>query len=127
MDTRTLGTAALRALAVIRLVNGTLALVAPGFLVRRTSGDPTSKAPYYAFRMFGIRTVVLGAHLWLFTGKEQARARDEAVLIHSADTLSALVGALRHDQPARVARTTVAISALNTALAVAGRRWAPKP
>lgn len=127
MDSRTLGTAALRGLAAIRLANGTLALLAPGVLVRRTSADPASTAPFYAFRMFGIRTVVLGAHLWLLTGREQARARDEAVLIHSVDTVSALVGALRGEQPPRIARTTVAISAVNTALAVVGRRWAPMP
>lgn len=127
MNTTTLGSAALRSLAAIRLVNGTLALAAPGVLVRRTSADPGTTEPYYAMRMFGIRTVVLGADLLLLTGEAQARARDQAVLIHATDTFSAVVGALRGDQPARIARTTVGISALNTALAVIGRRWGPSP
>ncbi len=117
--------AALRALAAIRLVNGTLALVAPEVLVRRTSADPGSTDPYYAFRMFGIRTAVLGADLLVLTGEAQARARNQAVLIHATDTLCALVGGMRHQQPARIARVTVGISAINTALAVIGRQWAP--
>lgn len=125
MDTPTLGVAALRTLAAIRLINGTLALVAPGFLVSRTSADPSTTAPYYAMRMFGVRTVVLGADLLVLTGEGQERARDQAVLIHAVDTLSAIVGGLRGDQPARIARLTVGISTVNTALAVIGRRWAP--
>jgi hypothetical protein len=127
MDTPTLGTAALRTLAAIRLINGTLAFVAPGVLVRRTSADPGTTAPYYAMRMFGIRTVVLGTDLLLLTREGQARARDQAVLIHAADALSAVVGGLRGEQPAEIARLTVGISAVNTALAVIGRRWAPSP
>lgn len=127
MDSPALGTAALRTLAAIRLINGTLALVAPGVLVRRTSAHPQTTEPYYAMRMFGIRTVVLGADLLMLTREGQARARDQAVLIHATDTLSAIVGGLRGDQPASVARMTVGISALNTALAVVGRRWAPPP
>ena len=90
MNRPALGAAALRTLAAIRLVNGALALVAPGFLVRRTSGHPESTDPYYAFRMFGIRTVLLGADLLLLTGEGQARARDQAVLIHAADTVVAV-------------------------------------
>ena len=127
MDKPTLGTAALRTLAGIRIVNGTLALLAPGFLVRRSSANPESTDPYYAFRMFGIRTVVIGTDLVLLSGEGQARARDQAVLIHATDTMCALVGGLRGQQPASVARMTVAISAVNTALAVIGRRWAPNP
>ena len=127
MNKVALGTAALRTLAAIRLVNGTVALVAPGFLVRRTSAPPWTTGPNYAFRMFGVRTVVLGTDLLLLTGEGQARVRDQAVLIHAADTVSAVVGALRGEQPARIARMTVGMSAVNTALAVLGRRWAPPP
>lgn len=127
MDPSALGTAALRTLAAIRLFNGTVALVAPGVIVRRTSSHPRTTEPYYALRMFGIRTVVLGADLLLLTGDGQARARDQAVLIHAVDTLSAVVGGLRGDQPVSIARMTIGISAVNTALAVVGRRWAPSP
>jgi hypothetical protein len=121
MTTPSHGTAAVRALAAIRLVNGTLGLFAPQVLVRRTSADPTTTEPYYAFRMFGVRTVVLGLDLLTLTGPAQERARTQAVIIHATDTAAALLGGLRGDVPPRVARTTVAISALNTALAVVAR------
>ena len=57
------------ALATIRLVNGALALLAPGVMLRRleagqqtdpaTGADP-DRVAVYPLRMFGIRTVVLG-------------------------------------------------------------------
>lgn len=122
-----LGERALQTLAAIRIANGLLGLLAPALLVKRTSGEPTSTAPYYAFRMFGIRTIVLGADLLLLTGEAQQRARTEAVIIHGCDTVSAVVGGLRGDQPAKIARMTVTLSAVNTALAVVARFWAPPP
>jgi hypothetical protein len=115
------GTAAVRALAAIRILNGTLGLLAPQVLVRRTSTDPTTTEPYYAFRMFGIRTIVLGLDLLTLTGPAQERARTQAVIIHATDTAAALLGGLRGDVPPRVARATVAISAVNTALAVVAK------
>ena len=118
------GTAALRALAVIRIVNGLLALVFPAVLVRRTSADPSDRSPYYAFRMFGIRTVVLGADLLLLQGAALERATRQAVVIHSSDTVCAVVGGLRGDLPRRAARITVAISSVNTVLAVLAYRKA---
>ena len=124
-DQAALSTSAVRALAAIRIVNGTLGLLAPQVLVRRTSTDPTTTEPYYAFRMFGIRTVVLGADLLTLTGPAQERARTQAVIIHATDTASALLGGLRGDVPPRVARATVAISALNTVLAVVAKLAGP--
>jgi hypothetical protein len=120
-DQASLGTAAVRTLAVIRIVNGTLGLLAPHVLAARTSTDPDSKEPYYAFRMFGIRTVVLGIDLLTLTGPAQERARTQAVIIHASDTAAALLGGLRGDVPAKVAKTTVAISAVNTVLAVVAK------
>lgn len=120
-DQASLGTAAVRTLAVIRIVNGTLGLLAPHVLAARTSTDPDRKEPYYAFRMFGIRTVVLGIDLLTLTGPAQERARTQAVIIHASDTAAALLGGLRGDVPAKVAKTTVAISAVNTALAVVAK------
>ena len=56
------GELAWQALALIRLVNGGLALVAPRWLARRLGVDPTAQpAMLYALRMFGIRTVLIGA------------------------------------------------------------------
>src|SRR4051794_12877746 len=115
------GTTAVRALAAIRIVNGALGLLAPQVLVRRTSTDPATREPYYALRMFGVRTVVLGLDLLTLTGPAQERARTQAVIIHATDTASALLGGLRGDVPPRVARTTVAISAVNTVLAVVAK------
>ena len=120
-DEATLGTTAVRALAAIRIVNGTLGLLAPQVLVRRTSTDPSTTEPYYAFRMFGVRTVVLGFDLLTLTGPAQNRARTQAVIIHATDTAAAFLGGLRGDVPPRVARTTVAISAVNTVLAVVAK------
>lgn len=118
------GDRALTALAVIRLVNGALALLAPEFIARRTGGAAGDPAPNYGLRMFGVRTVVLGADLLLLRGEAGRRARSEAVIIHGVDTASAALGAIRGEVPPRVARITVTISAINTALAVLARRFA---
>jgi uncharacterized protein YjeT (DUF2065 family) len=126
-DRALLGERALRALAVIRLVNGILGLLAPSFLARRTGTPAGDTAPHYGLRMFGIRTVVLGADLLLTRGAVQQRARTEAVVIHASDTVSAVVGGLRGDLPKKPAVMAVAISATNTVLAVVARVFAPPP
>jgi uncharacterized protein YjeT (DUF2065 family) len=125
IDRAALGTTALRALAVVRIANGTLGLLAPGVLVKRTAANPATTEPYYAFRMFGIRTVVLGADLLTLRGAAQQRARTQAVLIHATDTVCAALGGVRGDLPPRAARMTVAISAVNTALAVVAKVCEP--
>ncbi len=72
--------------------------------------------------MFGVRTIVLGYDLLTLTGAAQERARTQAVLIHATDTAAALRTAVcAADLPPRVARTTVAISGLNTVLAVVAK------
>jgi len=124
LPSRHLGIAALRVLAVIRLVNGFLGLVLPGVLVKRTSEDPSDTSPYYAFRMFGIRTLVLGADLLLLKDAALERASKEAVVIHSCDTACAAIGGIRGDMPPRAARLAVAISGVNTALAVLAHLYA---
>ena len=121
------GLGALRALAAIRLVNGVLGLFAPGVLVRRLGGDPRRQpVALYPFRMFGVRTVVVGSDLLLLRGTELERVVRQAVAIHACDTASALLGGVRREVPPRTAVMTTAISAVNTALAVAalrGRVW----
>lgn len=118
---------ALRALAVIRLVNGVLGLLAPSFLVRRLGSDPAnSTVAFYPFRMFGIRTVLLGSDLLLLRGDDLERAVKTALVVHGSDTVSAAVGGLRREVPGRTAVVTTAISATNTALAAValrGRVW----
>ena len=115
--------AARKTLGTIRLVNGTAALVAPEWLLRRLGVDSTSSQPAnYAFRMFGIRTVIIGADLWLLNGEERRRAVKLAILIHATDTLSAAVTAVRGDLPRKQALVATGISAVNTALAIAAAR-----
>lgn len=121
-----LGRSALRALALIRLVNGFLGLFLPGFLLRRVAPETSGTAAFYPFRMFGIRTVVLGADLLLLKGSALDRARVEAVLIHTTDTACAAVGGIRGDLPRKGAQMTVAISAVNAVLAVIAWRFSPR-
>ncbi len=107
-----------RALAAVRLVNGTLALVAPKLLLRRLGADTdVDGSGVYPFRMFGIRTVLIGADLLLLRGEELRRATQLALVIHASDTLAAATAGLRGDLPRRVAVGTTLISATNTGLA----------
>ena len=116
--------AARTALGIVRIVNGALGLLAPQVLVRRLSdqtGGQTAAA-VYGLRLFGVRTVLIGADLLRLRGAELDRAVARGVLIHASDTATA-AALLR---AGRVPPPIVAISALNTALAVtayvAGRR-----
>jgi hypothetical protein len=109
-------------LAGIRLLNGSLALLVPGFLARQIGVDPDSNpGSLYVFRMFGIRTVLIGAELLLQTGDRRAEAVRRAVVIHASDTLAAFLATLSGNFP-RNSRAIVWISALNTLLAVLASR-----
>jgi hypothetical protein len=109
-------------LACIRLVNGGAALVAPGFLARQIGVDPDANPGIkYVFRMFGIRTVLVGAELLMQTGERRNEALRRAVLIHASDTLAAFL-ATRSPQFPKRGQVIVWISALNTALAVIANR-----
>jgi hypothetical protein len=103
-------------LATIRLVNGTMALLAPEMMLRRLGAGPdTSKVAIYPLRMFGIRTVVLGVDL-LAGGPAQPKGR-VGVVIHATDAASAMTAGLRRQLPVRVALVAAGISLTNTALA----------
>lgn len=112
------------ALALIRIINGTLALVVPRLLIGRLeSGDPPSPAAVYAFRMFGIRTVLIGRDLVRGDGPVLTRAVAEAPLIHASDTATATLLTLTRRVSVRNGVPLIGISALNTVLAmVAARR-----
>src|SRR4051794_10739427 len=90
-DTRALSADQARvALAAIRIVNGGLALFAPNFLLRRLGTDVRrDPSGVYPFRMFGIRTLLIGADLLTLTGDQRRRATRFAVLIHASDTVCA--------------------------------------
>jgi hypothetical protein len=112
-----------KALATIRLVNGTAALLVPQVLLRRLGTDPTlDRSGFYPFRMFGIRTVLLGIELLALRGDQRRRAVQLAVLIHATDTVSAATAGLRGDLPRKPAVVTTLVSATNTALALIATR-----
>lgn len=107
------------ALGLIRLVNGALALGAPDVLGRRL-GVSTATSPGfgYAFRLFGVRTVLLGiALLRAGDGRADPVVR-QALIVHPADTAAATVVLLRRELPPKGARVAVAASALNVVLSV---------
>lgn len=111
----------------IRLFYGTTALLAPTQIARRLGVDPDANpAPIHPLRMFGIRTVLIGAEL-LFEGPQtRARSMRVAPLIHASDTASAAISGLKRQLPPRVAVMTTVISGLNTVLAVAGQPRRPR-
>lgn len=110
-------------LAVVRIVNGTLGLLAPQVLLGRLSTDEqAARAGMYPFRMFGIRTILLGIELLTADDVSRRRLARLAVLIHASDTVSAVVSGIRGDLPPRAAVTTTLISSGNTTLAILAAR-----
>jgi hypothetical protein len=109
------------ALACIRLFNGFAALLVPGTLARRLGIDPEANpGAVYVFRMFGIRTVLIGVEL-LARGERRAEALRKAPLIHASDTLAAFLATQSGNFP-KQGRVIVWISAVNTLLAVVANR-----
>ena len=120
------GRRARQALGAIRLVNGALALFAPRFLIRRLGTDPDrDPSAVYPFRMFGVRTLLIGADLLLLTGEESRRATRLAVVIHATDTASAATCLVKGYLPRKAGIVATAISSLNTVLAVIAARAEP--
>jgi hypothetical protein len=109
-------------LAVVRLVNGFAALVVPQLLARNVGIDPEENpAVLYVFRMFGIRTVLIGLDL-LSGGERRAQALQVAPLIHGSDTLAAFLAAQSGRFPKPAGWLVVGISAFNTLLALLAKR-----
>src|SRR4051795_4836608 len=97
------------ALAGIRLFNGTAALVAPDELARRLGVDPDlNPGVLYFIRLFGIRTVLIGAELLVRKGKQRDEALKLAILIHASDTLAAAMAASSQRLPPGVGRMITA-------------------
>ena len=108
-------------LGCIRLFNGAVALASPESAARRTGTDPDANpAPIYPLRMFGVRTVILGAELLVGDPDTRRRSMRLGILIHASDTAAAVGGGIRGQLPPKVAVTTTAISSVNTALAILG-------
>jgi len=115
-----LGKSARYALGGIRILAGGTGLLAPAMIITRFGDvDPSANpAAIYGLRLFGIRTVLIGADLIRLRGRDLDRALWAAPLIHASDTATVL--ALQHNKqlsPER-ARPLALISGLNTALAV---------
>lgn len=105
-------------LACTRVLMGLLGLLAPGIPAKQIGVDPKANPGIeYVFRMFGIRTVLIGVELLMQTGDRRAEALRRAVLIHASDTLAAYLAARSGYFP-KQGRIIVWISAANTILAV---------
>lgn len=111
--------ASVYALAGIRLFNGATGLLAPALLIRRLDPgrEALSPAAVYAFRLFGIRTLLLGLDLLTNHGDRLREDLREGVLIHGSDTATAATLGLNGRLPPRTAVLTTLISAVNTVLA----------
>ncbi|MFD5825912.1 hypothetical protein [Lentzea sp. NPDC060358] len=109
------------ALACVRIFNGALGLVAANRMAA-SLGDELGddKRFVYPARMFGIRTLVLGVDLLTLRpdAPNARRVLGQAVLIHATDTAAALYAGRRGELPAKAAKLTTIISAVNTGLAV---------
>jgi len=108
-------------LAAIRIFNGALALGAPDVLTRRLGAEPTG-VNNYAFRLFGVRTVLIGIELLTRDPELRAKAVQAAVPIHLTDTASVALAAFRGELPPARAKRLLAISGTNTVLALLARR-----
>jgi hypothetical protein len=116
-----LGDVARTALACVRIFNGALGLFAAGRMAKSLGGELGDDRRFvYPARMFGIRTLVLGVDLLTLKADDPSARRvlRQAVLIHGTDTAAALYAARRRELPAKAAKLTVLISAVNTGLAV---------
>jgi uncharacterized protein YjeT (DUF2065 family) len=111
------------ALAVIRLVNGLMALLTPAGLLRRLGVNPKSNSvALYALRMFGIRTVLIGVGLLLPAGDVRSWSLRTAPVVHGSDTAAAVMLALRGTMPRRSRVTVVLISLTNFVLSLVAQR-----
>jgi len=109
-------------LALLRLLFGSLALLVPRRLIRRIEGpEANSPAAIYAFRMFGIRTVLLGRQLLVTDGNDLAKALAEAPIIHGTDTATATLLTVTGQVPRRTGAMLMAVSGANTALSLLAR------
>ena len=112
---------ACQGLAAIRILMGTLGLVAPATLIKRMEPDGTqSPAAVYAFRLFGIRTILLGLDLLVRPDDEVQRELRQGVVIHASDVATVVMLGVRHKIPHRTAVLTTLISGTNLALAIVG-------
>src|SRR5215208_4744323 len=106
-------------LGAVRLFNGIATLFVTKPFAKRMGVDPdASPAAIYALRLFGVRTIYVGAELLFGRGDHLRDASAVAPAIHLSDTISAALAGAGGQLPKKVARTATAISAVNTLLAL---------
>lgn len=111
------------ALACIRLANGLAGLLAPGLLLRGLGLDPAQNpGAAYAFRLFGMRTVILGAELLGADEAVRERSLQRGVAIHASDTFAAILAGATGKIPRAAAMRVALLSAINTSLSFYAQR-----
>lgn len=106
-------------LAGVRLINGSIGLAKPEQFIKRFDPErEPSPAAIYAFRLFGIRTVLLALDLLVLRDAQLERALRQGVLIHLSDATTAILLGARGQVGMRIAVTTALISATNVLLAL---------
>jgi hypothetical protein len=106
-------------LAATRIINGIIALVAPSIIVKRCGEIPgQSTAATYGLRLFGIRSVLIGADLVTQRGQPLLHTTGQAVVIHATDTMTVAGLAISGRLRPRMAIPLGLISAINTVLAI---------
>jgi hypothetical protein len=115
-----LGTSARFALGGVRIVAGTVGLLAPGMIISRFGDEHPGRNPaaIYGLRLFGIRTVLIGADLFRLRGPDLDHALRAAPLIHASDTATVLTLWKNKQLSPDRARPLALLSGANTVLAV---------
>jgi hypothetical protein len=81
--------------------------------------NPTANpAAIYGLRLFGIRTVLIGADLIRLRGRDLDRALAVAPIVHASDTATVLALQRNKQLSPEHARPLALLSGLNTVLAV---------
>ena len=115
-----LGTGARYALGGVRILAGTTGLFAPAMIITRFGdADPRANpAAVYGLRLFGIRTILIGADLIRLHGRDLDHALRVAPIIHASDTATVLALQTAKQLAPERARPLALISGVNTLLAV---------
>jgi hypothetical protein len=111
-------------LAGIRIFNGTAGLFAPSMLSKRLDVEEAAAPMAYPFRMFGIRTILIGVDLLSRDREVRRHAVRQAPLIHASDTISAWAALKSGALPPKAGKTAATISAVNLMLALLASRRA---
>ena len=111
-------------LAGIRIFNGTAGLLAPSMLSRKLDAEEAAGPMSYPFRMFGIRTILIGVDLLSRDPEVRRHAVRQAPLVHASDTISAWTAGKLGSLPPKAAKTATTISAVNLVLALLANRRA---